>query len=192
MAPSPQSARWTFTVNNWNEDTCSSLAALVPAPAKYVAYGKEVAPTTGTPHLQGYVVFVSNKRLPAVKKLLPTAHWEAAKGTTEQNITYCSKDGQFTEHGDPPKTRKEVGKDNHDKWLDVIRSAEEGTCKAEYPQEYVRYQNTILRMYEPKLENLESYSGLWLYGAPGTGKSRFAHANYPNAYKKMINKWWDN
>lgn len=32
---------------------------------------------------------------------------------------------------------------------------------------------------------------LWLWGAPGTGKTRLATASFPTAYKKLQNKWWD-
>lgn len=34
----------------------------------------------------------------------------------------------------------------------------------------------------------ESY---WIWGAPGSGKSRWATQTYPLAYKKLQNKWWD-
>lgn len=170
-----QSARWIFTVNNWNEDTCLALAALVPAPAKYVAYGKEVAPTTGTPYLQGYVVFVANKRLPAVKKILPSAHWEVAKGSSEQNVAYCSKDGDFTEHGEPPKTKAQNGADEKARWKQIIQDAKDGVLEETDPKMYYLHFNTNNRLqaqYEKPTFVEREVHVYW--GGTGTGKSHKA------------------
>ena len=86
-APAPrsqQSKRWCFTINNWTPEDL----VLVSSWGKYAVVGKEIAPGTGTPHLQGYVVFATNHRLTAVKKLHATAHWEIARGSSQQNIEY--------------------------------------------------------------------------------------------------------
>lgn len=181
------SKRWCFTLNNY---TPEEGVALAEQECVYVIIGKEVG-DQGTPHLQGYIVFKSNKRLSAVKKINSRCHWEIAKGTTEQNVAYCSKDGDFVELGERPKTRKEIGQDQKEKWQDVVRAAREGTCEEEYPREFIQYNATINRLYSPQVESIDQYTGLWWYGAPGTGKSRKAREDYPDLYDKLLNKWWD-
>lgn len=176
------SSRWCFTLNNYEgypEFACT-----------YMIYGKEIG-ENGTPHLQGYCVFAKVKRLSAVKKLLPTAHWEIARGTTDDNVNYCSKEGDFVEVGERPKSRKEVGEDNKARWADVIRAAKEGTCEEEYPKEFVCYNATITRLNNTLVADIPVYEGIWAHGPPGTGKSRWARETYPNHYKKMANRWWD-
>ena len=58
---------------------------------KYLVIGRENAPTTGTEHLQGYVYWEGAKKLLQVTSKFPGVHWETAKGTAEQNRTYCMK-----------------------------------------------------------------------------------------------------
>lgn len=57
----------------------------------YAVYQKEKG-DNGTEHYQGYVEFKMIMRLPGLKKLLPTAHWEPRAGTQEQARNYCMKD----------------------------------------------------------------------------------------------------
>jgi hypothetical protein len=91
--------RWCFTVNYSNEAIACFHDA---ADRAYVIIGREVG-ENGTPHMQGYITFFKPKRLGACKHIHPTAHWEIARGSTEQNISYCSKEGDFHELGDRPK-----------------------------------------------------------------------------------------
>jgi hypothetical protein len=153
---------------------------------------EEVAPTTGTEHIQGYIVFKTQKTMTGVKMVFDTAHWEVAKGTTEQNVAYCKKDDRFYEYGTKPRSVKELAKESKERWADVIRSAKEGTCDEEYPAEWIRYHSTLSKMCVLKHEDNDELCGLWYYGASGTGKSRAARANFPGAYDKLLNKWWDN
>lgn len=89
--------RWCFTFNNYQEADIATLAINLNKPAvKYAIVAREVAPGTGTRHLQGYLILSSAKTMSALKKFLGfrTIHLEEANGTTFQNIEYCSKEGK--------------------------------------------------------------------------------------------------
>lgn len=80
--------RWCFTLNNYTEEDCVTLSTLE---VKSIVVGKEKG-ESGTEHLQGFVKFNQPKKLSGVKKILPRAHWEIAKGSDSQNLDYCSKE----------------------------------------------------------------------------------------------------
>lgn len=68
---------------------------------KYIVYGKEIAPSTGRSHLQGYVEFFNPKRIKAAQDAIGDneAHIEKRRGTRDEARSYCMKDNNFTYHG---------------------------------------------------------------------------------------------
>lgn len=100
---SNQGTRWCFTLNNYSAEELTNLQQLFrdTTKVKYGCYGLETAPGTGTPHVQGYVVCCTNKRLRGIKRLLGArVHCELARGSHAQNREYCSKEGgTFFESG---------------------------------------------------------------------------------------------
>ena len=72
--------------------------------SEYWVIGQETG-SEGTPHLQGYVVFMDRFRLAQIQKHDPVCkrcHWEpqSAHSTPKQASDYCKKDGTFLEHGE--------------------------------------------------------------------------------------------
>ena len=89
----PRSASWCFTVNNY---VAADIVKIQGILCDFLVYGIERAPTTGTPHLQGYVEFDVRKRRSTVASLFPHGtHFEAARGSLFQNVAYCTKDGDY-------------------------------------------------------------------------------------------------
>lgn len=186
MPGTVQGKNWCFTLNNYTQEEYTTFLS---TDSTYVVVGKEVG-AEGTPHLQGYICFRTNKRLTAVKAINGRAHWELARGDSMANFTYCSKDGDFVEQGTRPMTRSEQRRSQQEHYADVIRAARAGTVEVEYPREFVQYNSTLLRLYSPVIADLDSYCGIWCMGNPGAGKSRWARHNFPGFYDKLINKWY--
>jgi len=100
-----QGTRWVFTLHNYCNEDIINLTAL-GSRVKYLVFGREVCPTTGTPHLQGFVVFNSNTRRNAAKLLIShRCHLDPARGTPQEASTYCKKDDDFEEFGSLPASR---------------------------------------------------------------------------------------
>lgn len=94
---------WCFTLNNPTEDEFKDLFRYDII--NYIVIGHEYCPKTNTPHLQGYVQFKNKMRLITIKnKFNERGHFEKQKGTVEEAINYCKKDGNFYEDGNINKS----------------------------------------------------------------------------------------
>lgn len=183
----PQSRRWVFTVNNPSPEATLTLAEMV----EYAVVGKEIAPTTNTPHLQGYAFFKKKLRRSQVSQAIPGAWLDTAKGSHKENRDYCAKGGDFKEFGTFPLEPEEVGADP---WAEFIASARAGTAEDTHPKHFVHFHSFCVRMAKenpPKIDDLPELKNVWLVGIAGAGKSRKARADYPDFFDKSINKWWD-
>lgn len=85
---------YVFTVNNYTESETQSILEFCKKNAKSWILGYEVG-EEGTPHIQGYMYFENARTFESIKKAIPRAHIEKAKGSTEDNFKYCSKDGKY-------------------------------------------------------------------------------------------------
>lgn len=178
---------YVFTWNNYTEDTKEYLRSLV---FKYLIFGEEVAPTTGTKHLQGYIMFANPKEFSTTRELLSGAHVEIAKGSTEDNIVYVSKSGQVTEIGSRPGNTTA----RHD-WPHVLECAKTGAFDDIEPELYIKYFHQIHSIHKARMtytvEKLAGPCGYWFYGKSGAGKTGYVLQHKPHAFMKTKNKWWD-
>ena len=203
-----KSRKWCFTWNNYTADHLVHLRERVVLVVEYLAFQPERG-ATGTPHLQGVVVFKNPRTLSGVASLFANGgpklvHFEVMRGTIDQAVDYCSKEDSrdpaagfiFEEHGVRP-----VGQGVRTDIEAVASLVRDGKRLREIADsngaEYIKYHRGIQAMallyQEPRREKPLVY---WFWGPTGTGKTRTAYdtsqadGNDPY-FKPGTTKWWD-
>lgn len=145
---------------------------------QYLIYGKEICPDTGNTHWQGYVQFKKATLFNTVKKAFSDkVHIEVSKGTPEQAIEYCKKDGNFQEFGTPSVKGKRndilTAKALIDEGASIQQVADECfSATAKYYKFFEYYRQ--LKLPTDRTVFTKEYCTI-LWGDPGSGKSRTAY-----------------
>lgn len=191
---SDRARAYCLTINNWTQE---QYDALVATECEYLIVGKEKG-ESGTPHLQVYIRFKSQKAFSKIKEDFPTAHIERAEGTPWQNKVYCSKGKDFLEIGKIPTEKNNTKKLNYDEALNL---AKEGEFDKINPGIYIRHKRTLQEIYGEEQrkrgtgsnpgDQLERLRNEWIVGRPRIGKSRSARLENSSHFIKPCNKWWD-
>lgn len=178
-----KSRNFVFTKNNYVDYP-------EPTQFKYIVWGREIAPTTGTPHLQGFAQLKHPHTIQQACGKLPGCHVEIMRGTCKQARDYAIKGGDFTEHG--------VFSEGKGARTDLREAVDEviatGKTDGVDPVTYVRYHSGLEKLafkHQTKRDWMPEVIVLW--GATGTGKSSRAKLMAPTAYWKSPGdyKWWD-
>lgn len=184
-----KATRWFITINNPSD---ADIDALKELDYKFIVIAKENAPSTGTEHIHCLVTFKGQKRFANIKRCIRRADIEPVRGTFAQAYEYVTKDGNIIfESGDKP------GKGIGDTFKQMVQEAKAGTIDTESLM-YCRYEKFFQRfmpssdyIFEGDLETKNA----WIYGPPGSGKSRlvreYAKQTNQRVYEKLANKWWD-
>lgn len=80
------------------------------------------------------------------------------------------------------------------RWERARELASNGNLDDIDPDIFIRYYRTLIAIrddYRPAPMDLKDVTGVWIWGPPGVGKSHKAREDYPGAYIKNQNKWWD-
>jgi len=178
-----------FTLNNYTDANIDSIRRYA-SECRYLVFGYEIAPTTGTPHLQGYLSWDNPRSLDKFKATCSQKyHLERPFGTPQQASDYCKKGGKFEEFGTLPRQGERTD------WCAAVDQIKSGTPV----EEVVENQPQLL----PCIKALQAFKTLTLkpqhrdikvfvlWGDAGSGKSRWAYDNYPELYSKPDGKWWD-
>jgi len=186
---------FVFTLNNYLEE---DVHYFLSYECKYVCFGKEISPTTGTPHLQGYICFQHARSLAGVKQVHPRAHWQAAKGLPSQCKAYSQKDGDFHEAGTIPVDPASKGAGEKRRWQDAYEAVSEGRYD-DVPKDIlclnlksIEYAVARVKQASAKLQKLDDLDNEWRWGDPKSGKSEGARNENPDHYIKLPrSKWFD-
>lgn len=156
---------WVFTWNNYTDEDETYLQSLEKV--ILLCYGREIAPTTGTRHLQGVIRFKTPKRFKGVKRLLPKPYLAPCL-SEEASLTYCKKEGDFFLRDDRQQGKR-TDLDN------VVECATIEEVVENYPKEYVKFHSGIEALFRRRIT---AYQGerviMWYWGPGGSGKTRQA------------------
>lgn len=162
------------------------------AECKYMVWGREVCPTTGRIHLQGYTSFKNPQSMGEFAKRFQ-CHTLKAKGSALQNRVYCTKDGQFEEFGEIPKQGRRTD------WEDAVEMVQEGEKVVDVIERFPHMVPNIRaldNMRERRLLPLHREVSVYvIWGSSGIGKTRYAYEKYPDLFPKPTPKqsgtWWN-
>lgn len=166
---------WCGTLNNYTAEEYEGLISRDDY--SYAVIGKEKGENS-TPHLQMTLTFKVPKRLAAMKKICPRAHWEVTKAL-EESRTYCKKDGDYVE----------IGKPTPGKRTDIESACELALCSMErvareMPEMIVKYHKGLerYRCLMSKQKEFKQLEVIVLWGEAGKGKTKRAYEIDPDLY----------
>lgn len=149
--------RIVFTHNNFTEEDWNKIKLTwtrLKDEINYAIVGQEVAPTTGTKHLQGYISIKKDGRKcglrwwKSVLGLGDKVHIENARGHDKHSKKYCSKEGNFFEIG-------EAGEENGGTvWDQIEQFAKKGDIdgalgvSAEHSIKYIHQIKSLVHHYK--------------------------------------------
>lgn len=160
VAANRPSKSWTFTLNNYSAQDVQRFRDFE---CSYLVIGFETG-DSGTPHLQGYLLWKRSYRLTQLKKLVPSAHWEIAIVTDAMN--YCMKENYEV------IDRRTKGKRND--LLEAVTTLKESglkKMKVDHPTTYVKFHSGLEKLWNPTKRTWKP-TVTWIWGKTGVGKTK--------------------
>lgn len=179
---------FVFTLNNYSE---VDIRQLLDYKCQYMLFAKEVAPTTGTPHLQGYCELSKQTSFGTLIQYMPRGiHIEPRRGTQDQAIAYI-------------KTPRDKPIPNQSDLYEVGERRTQGTSMSQSALETARELLRVRSPIDPEIHGIgvirayerlqrywptsrdnsdDEFSRIWYYGPGGSGKTRAAYI-YAGSYR---------
>lgn len=200
--------RVCFTHNNYTQEDWDNYVAYIEKNCICGVLGRETAPETGTPHIQGFFHLKSPRKFDTLKRMFKTAHFVKANGNDEQNFTYCTKTdlapyifGEAQSQGkrndlDEVKTAIKAGKTKfqlmdefsstysaHHKFIeDYTQELKNASLEKEVIEKFRPWQQQLVEELDKPADDRHIY---WIYDPDGgIGKTRLARwlVDHKNAF----------
>lgn len=164
----------------------------------YICAQLELCPTTGKHHWQGYVEMRERQQLSFMKTQIDnTAHFEPRRGTQAQAIAYTKKVESAV-----PNTWFEDGIPHAPDAANMLNAAidavKAGSTMRQLAQShtkttvlYHRGLKETLKLLQEEPPTFRKVECFLYYGAAGTGKTRKAIEENPDAFIKPEGEWYD-
>lgn len=192
---------YAFTYFWKTREDITLMQSWLSSNAKYAMYGEELCPTTGKPHLQGWIYFKNERSFDAISKKF-TWHIEPLKKSFEAIEKYCRG---LTKEKTPNEIVWAVGEmPNQGARTDlvairdrIVKGEKVDDLCMEQPNTYHCYGRVMHRIEDIQMRKLfRTFMTLckWYWGRTGVGKSHEAcHNFHPDTHYiwKNDNGWQD-
>ncbi|AQR57900.1 replicase [Molossus molossus circovirus 3] len=188
-----QSRHYCFTLNNPKE-----LIDFTTIPhVRYAIYQEEIG-ESGNYHFQGYIEFDRPTRLGFLQRHLNGGHFELRRGSRDEAREYCrkldSRIGEVFEYGDWDQGGQGVRTDFNALHELVRQGTPTSEIMDQMPSMFYRYHSGIGKAQLLCVQDRDWPTKIIvLYGASGTGKSRWAHDYCHPSHQYWVSntKWFD-
>lgn len=181
----PQGIYWLLTIPQPN------FLPYLPPTASWIKGQLEIG-DGGFIHWQILVAFKKKIRLGGVRETFGPYHAELTR--SEAADAYVHKEDTAVLGTRFELGAKAIRRNNSTDWKIVKEKAKAGLFE-DIPEDiFVRHYSSLVRIrkdYMQRPDDVQDVCGVWIWGAPGVGKSRKARADFPDFYDKQCNKWWD-
>lgn len=175
---------WVFTRNNYTPEHVQLLRDM---DCQRMVFGYEIG-AEGTPHLQGFVTFKTNKFFNKLKEKMPGFHLGVAR-SVEDAWNYCLKELEY----EIRDNRQQGHRTDLESCTTMIKQGKRMREVAdEHPQEYVKFHKGFHALQSILATPRQWYCECWIcYGPAGIGKTSFARDFFEgNAYTLTNKNWW--